>query len=949
MKKIYGAAGSYPEYYIVKNIQNASVITPSSKRAKLFFHDASVYKDYLKKQLRICYLPSEKDPLDIDSQIKRNFAVYNLLYSKNTIIVMDKDALDVHIRDIKTFKRDTLSIETGREIDRDYLVELLLRNGFIREEYPENEGEFCIKGGLVSIFIPFTGVVDLDFFGDTVENIFLKSLLGTRKKIEKIDIFPLYDFPVKNGDRFDLEFDKQKGQSISSYIDSTFKIYIDIHNKNDGDLYLFSAGTNPEIATDKEAENFETVKLPLRQPLVLKSEKKFFLSEKEKTVDFEFDPLKEGDYIIHEDYGIGIFRGIETRNIKGKTYDFMILEYADGEKIYVSYLHFGKIFKYKSSGIVKLDKIGGTSWRNLKKKVKNSLKKVAKELIKLYTERNRITRPPLDVNDELVKQFENSFAYVETPDQLKAIMDIKKDLSSDKPMERVVCGDVGFGKTEVALRAVFITALNGKQVAVLSPTTVLAYQHYRNFKERLEPFGIKVENLSRLKSKKEIDNILKEIKEGKIDVVVGTHRILQDDVKFRNLGLLVIDEEHRFGVRAKEKIRQIKKDVDTLYLTATPIPRTLNMALSGLKDLSVIKTPPEGRIETKTFVSVYNEEIIKKAISFELRRGGQVFYLHNRIETIQEKARFLKEIFPEVSVSVAHGKMKPKQIEKVILDFIQKKTDILVSTSIIETGIDIPTANTLIVERADLFGLAQLYHLRGRVGRGNIQAYCYLLVPPEITKDARKRLDAVLRLTRPGSGLKISIEDMQIRGAGNILGVEQSGHIKAVGYDFYIKLLQDVLNEETGKKEKEPVIQVNFEAYIPEDFISDSSERLNLYMIVSKAVDTDEIQQIKEYLSDFYSGIPEILNLYLEVEKLKRAVKGKGVSKIELGEPVTHIFVDVENPPEPEIIDKLINGFKISSISPDRISIFLNKKDISRLTEIFLSSIEKFGAKTFSN
>ncbi|SNZ02229.1 transcription-repair coupling factor (superfamily II helicase) [Persephonella hydrogeniphila] len=948
MKKIYGATGSYPEYYTVKHIQNASVITSSSKRAKLFFHDVSVYSDYFKKELNICYIPSEKDPLDIDSQIKRNFGIYNLLYNRNTIVIMDKEALDIPVRDMETFKRDCLVIEVGKEIDRDLFIQTLFRNGYIREEYPENEGEFSVKGGVISIHIPYSGIVEVDFFGDTVENIFLKSLIGTRKSLNKVGIFPLYDFPVINGDRINTQFDRQKSQSISSYIRNIFRIYVDIYNRDDGNLYFFSTGSNSEITTIEEAKNFETVKLPLRQSLVLKSEKKIFLTEKEKTLDLEFDPLKEGDYIIHEDYGIGIFRGIETRNIKGKTYDFMILEYADGEKIYVSYLHFGKIFKYKASGVVKLDKIGGTSWRNLKKKVKNSLKKVAKDLIKLYTERNKITRPPLNINDALIKQFEDSFPYVETPDQMKAIIDIKKDLSSNKPMERVICGDVGFGKTEVALRAVFISVLNGKQVAVLTPTTVLSYQHYRNFKKRLEPFGIKVENLSRLKSKKEIDIILEELESGKIDVVIGTHRILQEDVKFKNLGLLVIDEEHRFGVKAKEKIRHIKKDIDTLYLTATPIPRTLNMALSGLKNLSVIKTPPEGRVETKTFVSIHDENIIKKAISLELKRGGQVFYLHNRIETIQERAEFLKKMFPDASISTAHGKMKPKQIEKVILEFIQKKIDILVSTSIIETGIDIPTANTLIVERADLFGLAQLYHLRGRVGRGNIQAYCYLLVPPEITKDAQRRLDAILRLTRPGSGLKISIEDMQIRGAGNILGVEQSGHIKAVGYDFYIKLLQDVINEETGKKEKEPLIQVNFEAYIPEEFIPDSSERLNLYMTVSKAVDIEEIQQIKEYLSKFYSGLPDIFNLYLNIEKLKRAVKGKGITKIELGEPITHIYIDEENPPEPEIIDRLINSFKVSSISSDRISIFLDKKNIDLLTAIFLSQIENLTIKNSS-
>ncbi|NPA53851.1 MAG: DEAD/DEAH box helicase, partial [Aquificae bacterium] len=554
--------------------------------------------------------------------------------------------------------------------------------------------------------------------------------------------------------------------------------------------------------------------------------------------------------------------------------------------------------------------------------------------IKLYSERQKITRTPLEIENELIKQFEEDFPFVETPDQLKAIKDIKKDLFSEKPMERVICGDVGFGKTEVALRAVFINAVNGKQSLVLAPTTVLSYQHYRNFKERLEPYGIKVENLSRLKSKKETEKILKELEEGKIDVIVGTHKALQENVKFKNLGLLVIDEEHRFGVRAKEKIRQLKKDIDTLYMTATPIPRTLNMALSGLKELSVINTPPEGRVETKTYVFPYTEEKVIEAIEKELNRNGQVFYIHNRIETINEKAKEIKQWFPDKKVAVAHGRMKPKEIEKVLLDFIQKKTDILVSTSIIETGIDIPTANTLIIERADLFGLAQLYHLRGRVGRGNIQAYCYLFVPPEgnITEDAQKRLSTIKRLTRPGSGLKISIEDMQIRGVGNILGVEQSGHIKAVGYEMYIKLLQEAINEETGHEEKEPVIVVDFESYIPSDFIQNPTERLNIYMAVSKAKDEKEIQKIKEYLEKFYEGLPKAFNMYLEISKLRKYLTGKGIKKVELKKPISTFYFDEENPPEAEFLQKIIKNLPVKQVYSNKIEFFLEKiEDITTL------------------
>ena len=935
MKKFYGSSGSFPEYWTVKNFKKSvSVITDSEKRAKLFYHDATVYAKHFNRKIDIAIIPSETDVLDIDSQIKRNYALYCALKKGNCIIVTDKNSLDIPVRQIKDFLDSIISVEEEKEIDREKLIENLLRNGYIREDYVENVGEFSIKGGFISIYLPFMGIVEIDLFGDFVENIYLKSKIGTRKKIKKIEIIPLYDFPVDvNRSKFNLEFEQLGKAKISDYLKEIQKYYVDVYTGRDGKVYFFSKGSSDLVGSIKEKGNLKEIKLPLRQPLVLKNEGVFFSPTEENVLQIDFEPLEEGDYVIHEDYGIGIYRGIETKNIKGKNYDFMILEYAGGEKVYLSYLHFDKIHRYNATGKIQLDTIGGTSWRNLKRRVKNSLKKIAKQLAKLYAERQNTKRTPYVIDDEIIREFESTFPFVETPDQMKAIIDIKKDMASDTPVERVICGDVGFGKTEVALRAVFIAVFNGKQVAVLTPTTVLSLQHYRNFKERLQPFGITVENLSRLKSKKEIKDILEKLKEGQIDVIIGTHRLLQDDVKFKNLGLLVIDEEHRFGVRAKEKIRTVKKEVDTIYLSATPIPRTLSMALSGLKNISVIRTPPEGRLETKTYVSVYSDEIVKKAVEFELKRNGQVFYLFNRIDKIDERAEHLKSMFPHAQIGVAHGRLKPKQIEKTILDFVEKKFDILLSTSIIETGIDIPSANTLIVERADLFGLAQLYHLRGRVGRGNLQAYCYLLLPEEITDDAQKRIDAILRFTRPGSGLKISIEDMRIRGAGNILGVEQSGYLKAVGYEMYVKLLQEVINEETGSKEKTPIVRVNLDSYIPDSFIKNPSERMNLYMIVSKA-EISEIEQIKEHLMQFYSGIPEALSIYLDVEKLKKAIKHKGIKEIEISENNGTIIFDRENPPSPEFIDRILKSFEIKRLSGNSITIYLKKDKIGKLADI---------------
>ncbi|WP_457644733.1 DEAD/DEAH box helicase [Persephonella sp.] len=943
-EKIFGAAGSYPEYITARTAkEKAVVILPDRKRQKFFLNDLNVYLNYFKKNIKVIEIPESEDPSDIESQIKRNLFLMYLVKGKDFIGVATEKSLDVKVD--KNFSERLIDIKTGSQINRDLLIHKLIESGYIREEYIENEGEFSVKGGFISVYIPFYGIVEIDLFGDQVESVFLKSKLETRKRINSVTIFPLYDRPLISRDGIDLQFRDIETIRLSDLMDKIDLITVDIYRQisDNHKIAIYSNGSNEKLLKTEDLDNsFKINKLPLRQPVVLKDEKVAFIPEDSKKIDLEIQPIKEGDYIIHEDFGIGIFRGIETREIRGKKYDFMILEYANNEKVYVSYLHFDKIHRYKASGVITLDRIGGTSWRNLKRKVKNSLKKIAFQLVKLYSERKQIRRDPLVVENDLIEAFERSFPYIETPDQLKAIKDIKRDLSSDRPMERVICGDVGFGKTEVAIRAVFINAVNGKQSLILVPTTILSYQHYRNFKERLEPFGVVVENLSRLKSKKETEDIFKRVKEGKIDVIIGTHKALNDNLKFKNLGLLVIDEEHRFGVRAKEKIKALKKDVDTLYMTATPIPRTLNMALSGLKDMSVISTPPEGRVETKTFVSIFSEDLIKKAVNFELERGGQVFYLHNRIESIHERADHLSSLFKKARIGIAHGKMRPKEIEKVILEFIERKIDILVSTSIIETGIDIPTANTLIIERADLFGLAQLYHLRGRVGRGNIQAYCYLLLPPQITKNAEKRIDVILRLTRPGSGLKVSIEDMQIRGVGNILGVEQSGHIKAVGYEMYLKLLQEAINEEMDRKEKEPVIQVDFESYIPEDFIPDPQERMNIYMAVAKTTDIEEIDRLKDYLKNFYDLIPSAFSLYLEISKLKKAARNSGITKIELKEPVSTIYFDSDF--DPDLIMEIARNFETRSIGSDRIEIFLEKSEINKLTGIL--SAKRESAKT---
>ena len=900
-------------YNVAKSdVKPKTFVFDTEKEAKTFKIYLEAFLDFFKRKTPVFYIPPSNEIFDTKSQFTRSYALYNLQKGLEGIFITTRDVLDQNV----SFPREVITVERGSSFDLSTLEKKLTTIGFVKDEKAETEGSFTFKGGSLFINIPFKGLYQIDFFGDEVEEIFQLSKLLTRKKVERIDIFQLYDRPLQYNQYFEMEFDKSSGGKLLSEILPEITFVEDTQEKNKSIAFNLSG--------------YKKVKLPIPEKYVDHEDKLIFIPENTTEYLPEVNPLQEGDSIIHEDYGIGIFRGIETKNIRGKDYDFMVLEYANGEKINVSYLHFDKIHKYDASSVVKLDSIGGTSWRNLKKKVKKSLEKVAKQLIQLYKEKESIRRQPYKLEEELIKQFEESFEFVETEGQRKAINDVKRDFLSEKPADRLICGDVGFGKTEVAIRASFFAAINGKQTLVLAPTTVLSLQHYQKFKERLEPFGIVVENLSRLKTKKQTEEILRRLEEGKIDILIGTHKALSDKVKFKYLGLLVIDEEHRFGVKAKEKIRMMKKHIDTIYMSATPIPRTLNMALIGMKNISNINTPPEGRIETKTFVSRYSKDVVKKAIQRELNRNGQVFYVFNRIEGIEEKVKQLKEMFPDVSITYIHGRMPPKEIEKRILDFLNGKHQILVSTSIIETGIDIPTANTLIIERADRFGLAQLYHLRGRVGRGNTQAYCYLLLPEEseITEDAKKRIATIQKLTRPDSGLKVAMEDMKIRGVGNILGVEQSGNVKAVGFDMYVKLLNQTIKETKGEKEEETIIETDISAFIPSDFILSPQERMNVYMNVSKTLDSKDIQAIEEYLEEFYSGLPKAFKAYLLLEKIKKTAQQLGIRKLKLKSPTAEIHLgDIKE----EKLMELIQALKPEKIYSDRLAFSFKEEDLENL------------------
>jgi transcription-repair coupling factor (superfamily II helicase) len=541
----------------------------------------------------------------------------------------------------------------------------------------------------------------------------------------------------------------------------------------------------------------------------------------------DFSELKVGDCLVHIDHGVGIYQGLQRLKVGDIFSDCLLIEYFGNDKLYVPVDRIKMVQKYigTEGSVPKIDRLGGLAWKKTKKKVKTSMKAMAKELLAVYASRTLLQGFSFSPIDHYYREFEATFPYEETPDQLDTIEDVMRDMSAAKPMDRLICGDVGYGKTEVAVRASFRAAMDGKQVAILVPTTVLAQQHYQTMCERLKPYPIEVEMLSRFRSRAEQKNILRKLEEGTIDIIIGTHRLIQKDVHFNNVGLVIIDEEQRFGVAHKERFKKMRKVVDVLTLTATPIPRTLYMSVVGIRDMSLITTPPEDRLAIKTFINRFNAEVIKEAIVRELRRGGQVFFVHDRVHTIRAMARFLNELVPEAHLAIAHGQMSEKELEKVMVSFIMKEVNLLVSTTIIESGLDFPSANTIIINRADRMGLAQLYQLRGRVGRSKYRAYCYLLIPGEsvLSKEAHDRLKAIFEFSELGSSLRLASRDLEIRGAGNILGTSQSGHIAAVGMDLYTQLMEETIKELQGEKlipEIDPEVNLPIPSFIPEDYIT---------------------------------------------------------------------------------------------------------------------------------
>jgi len=599
--------------------------------------------------------------------------------------------------------------------------------------------------------------------------------------------------------------------------------------------------------------------------------------------------LEEGDFIVHLDHGIGIYRGLVKLSVGPTANDFLELEYQNGDRLYLPVDRLNLVQKYLGvEGVEpRVERLGGKSWEKAKKRVKKAVEKIARELVELYALRRVLPGHHFTPPDPLYREFEATFEFAETPDQEQAIQEVLSDMSSDKPMDRLICGDVGYGKTEVAVRAAFKAAMDGKQVGVLVPTTVLAEQHYETFNKRLAHYPVEVRVLSRFKSPAEQRRILAELAAGQVDILIGTHRMLSRDVIFKDLGLVVIDEEQRFGVKQKERLKEWRRTVDVLTLTATPIPRTLQLSLTGLRELSLINTPPEDRQAVRTYLCRPEREVIQAAIRRELARGGQVFFVHNRVRNLATWTRHVQEMAPEARVAMAHGQMAEKELERVMVRFWRREVDVLVCTAIIEAGLDIPAANTIIINRAHTMGLAQLYQLRGRVGRSQAQAYAYLLVPEEaaLSTESQKRLKALMEFTELGSGFKIAMHDLQIRGAGNLLGQAQSGQVAEVGYELYLQLLEQAIREFKGEPEDlapDPEIRLPLAAYLPEDYVPDVQQRLSLYRRLSGRLTPEMIGELEEEFQDRFGPLPPEGRNLLEVVRLKHQLRQWGINRLEV-------------------------------------------------------------------
>jgi transcription-repair coupling factor (superfamily II helicase) len=728
-------------------------------------------------------------------------------------------------------------------------------------------------------------IEDIEKFRDAGEHLtFVLSNLGRAERIR--DILKEYEIPARlcrdqDGDS-DEELPREGG------------ILIAVGNLHAG-YYL--PATKLRVLTGSDL--FDESDVGSGRKKTKAAHRQLFLSD--------FRDLKPGDYVVHVDHGIGLFNGLKPIGMHGSSKEFVLLSYQNDAKLYVPVERLDLIQKYSSMGGTRptLDRLGGTSWARTKSRIKKSMRDMAEELLKLYARRKMIPGYAFSTDTSWQQEFEDAFEFELTRDQVDALEALKSDMEAPRPMDRLLCGDVGYGKTELAMRAAFKAVMDGKQAAVLAPTTVLAFQHYNTFRQRFTVFPMGIQLLSRFRSPKEQKQVLEDLETGRIDVIVGTHRLLSKDVKFKDLGLVVVDEEQRFGVTHKERLKSMKTRVDVLTLSATPIPRTLNMALLGLRDMSTIETPPKNRLAIQTSVLRYSPDVIRSAIEMELARNGQVYFVHNRVETIYSIAAKIQQLLPGARIGVAHGQMNERELERIMLQFVEDKLDVLVATTIIENGLDIPRVNTIIIDRADLYGLSQLYQLRGRVGRSDRRAYAYLLIPSEeiLTDVAKKRLAAIREFSDLGTGFRVAALDLEIRGAGNLLGGEQHGHIETVGFDLYCRMLEQTVEELRGEKTEEEIstsINLNLDIRIPESYVADTSQRLRMYKRISSAADEEELDALRQEMVDRFGRYPDPVENLFRYAGLRQQTMALQIQSIEKNKGqiffrfVDHSKVDAE-------------------------------------------------------
>ena len=876
------------------------------------------------------------------------------------VLVTYPEAMEEKVLKKSKTRASILQISRGEKLSHDFITELLFTNGFKRADFVSEPGEFAVRGGLIDIFsFSDNQPYRVDFFGEEVDSIrrFDVNTQFSTDELERVEIFP--DLTQNHAENEYVPFETilPKGTVCWDLREAELAAPTEANvipqpafNKNfeilAGDIEEKTAdGYTVTILSPNESQTLRLqqilrdigsgarpkfLPLSLHEGYIDKVSRNCFYTDhqiferyhkirvrrqvekSERLTINDLTSMQLGDYVVHIDHGVGRFGGLVKTHIGGRVQEAIKLEYRDNDVIFVSIHGIHRISKYRSRDDEppKIYKLGSKAWENLKAATKAKVKDIAKDLIQLYSQRQQSQGFAFSADTYLQQELESSFLFEDTPDQVKATLAVKEDMESIHPMDRLICGDVGFGKTEIAVRAAFKAVCDSKQVAVLVPTTILALQHYKTFSERLRNFPCRVDYLSRLRTAKDIKTIQDDLAAGKIDILIGTHRLLNKTVKFKDLGLLIIDEEQKFGVTAKERLRQLKTSVDTLTLTATPIPRTLQFSLLGARDLSIINTPPPNRLPVYTEVIHFEDDVIADIINRELERGGQVFFVHNRVEDILSIREILHRLVPEADICVAHGQMDPQELERRMLDFINGDYDILLSTSIMENGIDIPNANTIIINQAQRFGLSDLHQLRGRVGRSNVKAYCYLVIPSMdgITEEARRRIKAVEAFSDLGSGFNIAMQDLDIRGAGNLLGAEQSGFIAEMGFETYMRILNEAMAElpETIRSEeqanirhrKEGVtaadlpqlfvneidtqVETDMEILIPDDYVNVPSEKIRLYRELDGLSRESDLEKFARGLEDRFGPIPAPVAALMDVVRLRREAQKIGIERVVL-------------------------------------------------------------------